>query len=1000
MTKLESITLSNIRRFGQETNIKLSPGATILLAPNGTGKTAFFEAVELGLTGKISRLGDDLTPIIRDSQDVASVNLNFGETQISSKVNTYGETIHCGSLERIFPETDPSDIPFLLRLTHLLDQRGKDWLVQADSKSAGSQLSRLPIGRDGSQVSASLNSIRRSITDQVKQARSALASYEDELADWQSLIAERDLSASQSKEALRSRETIIGTVTKIAQQAELIEQLPMGLLSEPVRQDALETVYSTLEDLLQSKIESLRDKTIALNGIDDLIEKFDSEQARIDNFYKELSKENSLLKDKRHEREKIAAEKEVLQKEIAHIEQLQTSITQQLNWHENEANAKQEVDQRTIAVQEANDALIKAEKDYSELKEAFERHEYERVQHEKIREQSRTLEKKESDLRTAQQLVNQWIDTARGKSNLSLAIGAAKEEIESLRGKLQDALFKRDKCQADEAQAKNNHVAIDSAADAVRQAVALIASHLPEDRSDCPLCGVEHGPQELQKRVHEALETIDPNVVTAEHRHKTASDKRRASEGAVTVAQSELKACIDKLSSLEVQESDLASKIESFRSHPLIASGTISLAQDLIKDKTEEVANSRQQLAEKKKKLNTFVGEEYFDFVKTSYHTASLSLETTRKNRFEAITRLKQADASYAAIASGDIPSKTLAELSVEKNKIEKKLYEMNSKENEQQSFLEKNESQISEINHRISKLENQLKEVQSRVSQYRASWYSFRLPGDPDSEVSYRHKLQLEMIVSQLENHYSALESINSEIVAWGNFEKTRTTQEFLDRRRGDLSEDEFCEELNKKLETEKADVEQLTSLSNAMESFGGFLSTEIKNVQKHVVSVVPRWQALLKRIIRDQRFSETSLDFYSAYKKERAEVSAPLHNKKVSVPAIASEAQLTDLQLTFLLSMAMNHHWSPWRALLLDDPTQHHDLVHASSVFDVLRDYIVEHKFQVVVATHDAIQARYFMRKLQNDGIDVRVWSLVPGHGGVTAEEINFSKRKSKPS
>lgn len=103
--------------------------------------------------------------------------------------------------------------------------------------------------------------------------------------------------------------------------------------------------------------------------------------------------------------------------------------------------------------------------------------------------------------------------------------------------------------------------------------------------------------------------------------------------------------------------------------------------------------------------------------------------------------------------------------------------------------------------------------------------------------------------------------------------------------------------------------------------------------------------------------------------------------------MPSVASEAQMTDLQLTFLLSMAMNHRWSPWRALLLDDPTQHHDLVHAASVFDVLRDYIVDHDFQIVIATHDALQARFFMRKLQNDGIDARMWSLVPTAQGVTA-------------
>jgi ATPase subunit of ABC transporter with duplicated ATPase domains len=111
--------------------------------------------------------------------------------------------------------------------------------------------------------------------------------------------------------------------------------------------------------------------------------------------------------------------------------------------------------------------------------------------------------------------------------------------------------------------------------------------------------------------------------------------------------------------------------------------------------------------------------------------------------------------------------------------------------------------------------------------------------------------------------------------------------------------------------------------------------------------------------------------------------------------VPDVASEAQLTDLQLTFLLSMAMSHQWSPWKALLLDDPTQHHDLVHASAVFDLLRDYIVDHQFQVVIATHDALQARYFLRKLQNDGIEAKIWTLAPTENGVTAEAGHWKPR-----
>jgi exonuclease SbcC len=169
MKQLKSITLSNVRRFGPNTTIEFSQGATILLAPNGTGKTAIFEAIEFGLTGKIARLGENLSPIIRDTQAVARVGLDFGDVQASAQVSNIGEVKRTGELSHLFPGTSPEDIPFLLRLTHLLDQREAEWLVKADAKIAGSQLARLPIGKDGTQVNSALGGIRRALTEQLKQ---------------------------------------------------------------------------------------------------------------------------------------------------------------------------------------------------------------------------------------------------------------------------------------------------------------------------------------------------------------------------------------------------------------------------------------------------------------------------------------------------------------------------------------------------------------------------------------------------------------------------------------------------------------------------------------------------------------------------------------------------------------------------------------------------------------------------------------------------------------
>jgi len=253
---------------------KLSRGATILLAPNGTGKTAFFEAIEFGLTGKISRLGDNLLPIIRDTQSMARVGLDFGDVQASAEVNNIGDVERTGDLSPLFPDTSPEDIPFLLRLTHLLDQREGEWLVKAEPKIAGSQLARLPIGKEGAQVSSALGGIRRALTEKLKHAKSSLEALEAEFNEWQSLTLERDLAASQSQGALRSRENIAESISDIARQAKTLDQLPAGLLVPPLGQDGLETVHDALEQLVQAKLDRLRDQISALTEVDGLIGRF------------------------------------------------------------------------------------------------------------------------------------------------------------------------------------------------------------------------------------------------------------------------------------------------------------------------------------------------------------------------------------------------------------------------------------------------------------------------------------------------------------------------------------------------------------------------------------------------------------------------------------------------------------------------------------------------------------------------------------------------------
>jgi exonuclease SbcC len=989
MKQLKSITLSNIRRFSADTTIELSQGATILLAPNGTGKTAFFEAIELGLTGKILRLGDNLLPIIRDTQSTARVGLDFGDVQAAVEVNNIGDVERTGDLSPLFPDTNPDDIPFLLRLTHLLDQREGEWLVQADPKVAGSQLARLPIGKDGTQVSSALGSIRRALTDKLKQAKSSLEVLETEFKEWQSLALERDLAASQSQGALRSKENIAESISDIARQANSYDQLPAGLLVPPLGQDGLETVHDALEQLVQTKLDRLRDQITALTEVDGLISRFVSEQARSEQLGSDLVVAKQALSQRVQDRTAVATRHEQFQQELVTAQDERDAIVQQLNRHVNESKAKETVEQRKQVLETADKTLTTAETLASTLRTEHESNQQLGVQHDLINRQRAALLQIDADLLAARELVVRWEQAIEHVAQVAGDISDQEVNEDRLQEQLRTAVSSRTAAETEELAARSQHETLTSAADSIRQAVASIAAHLPADRGDCPLCGEEHGAETLHKRVAKALEAIDPNVVDAERRVKKSADALRECTDAVALAEAELKACKGRIIELEHQQAGLLADIDDLKSSVLLGGDTVKLAKESIRLREDANASAKLLLDEKQSNLAPALEAHVIDKAKDAYDSAARALDTARQERSEASSRLEQATAALAAITADAPPAQTLEELSLAQNQNTNQIVDLSAKVAAEKLALDRHQAQLSDLTSSVSGLETQLSDTQARLATVRAAWRLLSLAGDPTAEVASGHEAQLQSSAAELDRHSETLQTIKIEIGAWSKLEQARLTQGLLDRRRGELSEDAFTADLRQRVENEQLEHKRLSQLSDAMDTLNQHLSTEIANVQKHVLAVVPRWQALLKRVVREQRFTGTNLDFRSLYRKERAEVSVQVNGEQFPVPVIASEAQLTDLQLTFLLSMALDHQWSSWRGLLLDDPTQHHDLVHAASVFDVLRDYIVDHGFQVVIATHDALQARYFMRKLQNDGIEARIWSLAPTPDGVTALE-----------
>ena len=82
LVKIKKILLYNFKNFRHETVIDFSDNITFLVGPNGFGKTTIFDAIELGLTGDISRINQNI-PVTGEN---IKYNKPFFQNDISDPV--------------------------------------------------------------------------------------------------------------------------------------------------------------------------------------------------------------------------------------------------------------------------------------------------------------------------------------------------------------------------------------------------------------------------------------------------------------------------------------------------------------------------------------------------------------------------------------------------------------------------------------------------------------------------------------------------------------------------------------------------------------------------------------------------------------------------------------------------------------------------------------------------------------------------------------------------
>lgn len=117
----------------------------------------------------------------------------------------------------------------------------------------------------------------------------------------------------------------------------------------------------------------------------------------------------------------------------------------------------------------------------------------------------------------------------------------------------------------------------------------------------------------------------------------------------------------------------------------------------------------------------------------------------------------------------------------------------------------------------------------------------------------------------------------------------------------------------------------------------------------------------------------------------KKRGEMPADL--RTVDPSLVHSEGQMAALAVSLLCAASLTFPWSRWRALILDDPLQHNDAIHAAAFADLMSNLVRDRDYQILMSTHDLAQVEFLQRKFRANQVACTTLRLEgQGSGGVT--------------
>lgn len=1025
---LSRIRIQDFRTFGSfDVAVPATPGLVLLAGTNGLGKSSFFDAIEWGLTGSIRRF----TPYLKKGRKTLAerdyltrrgaapgsheVMLTFSDgdpiERSASKATPMADII--AMLAR--PERAAiDDLSTYLALTHFLGQAAQQRFTSRDPQDQWQAL-KGPSGIERlEQIRAGLRGrpTVTAFTRRLEQEEGKVALLERQIADWQGWSVRLD----RLRQAARA--TGVLTALEVEERVDALEAALTQLLAGAAIAISGESVSQRLAGLGDRIDDALRDMTArfaSLDTLDDMPALFAtaSADARLDHVV--LVRLRQAVSDARAELVRLsqgvdAAGKAVtdqtaasatIEQNIALLDAVRTDLVRRGELGVQIETAKGDRTAITATISAQRSAMDNADATIRQHSDAV-------AETARLRSVAQSAHALLDSLST---LLDLEADAGRATAALATSREAAaaavatvaplNQELRALKTRLTVAVQARAEAQ--------RH------ATAISNALAQLASHMHDDDTNCPVCRSTFEPGILKSLADAAATTSDGRLATADEEVEAL----RADESALNARIAALQEVIDAPTQLERDARAAIDAVTNARA-ALARTLAVDAAADLSAAARARDLSAATALATAESALESLVAAAAAAIEQRA--TVSADLEELIARESQVSTRLDTFLAEDKA-CTDRITARGLSDSAIDSVEIRlsgqrgllevarNRLAGLTEAAAAAAATVEGARAALTAVERELATAESARVAAEATAQEMSSRWTQAGLEDAPSQAGLDRTKSRVAETLNALRalgERQRALARDNEDALLQDEVNQVLANMRHAGGESALADPGAYLAGLETKATSARAAVKLTIAARNAVRLYTEELKTRSDDFSNRVLDplnvVIDDFnEAMLSTPGETIQFkAETRVDAtsFGMALRYREQLEHAIETPKDLPPQVVlSEGQLAANGFSILCAASTAYPWSNWRALLLDDPLQHNDIIHTAAFVDVMRNMVELDGYQLIMSSHDRGESDFIARKFDAAGLPCTTILLTaPSEKGVVWEPPLLNQAASR--